>query len=312
MENMMHKSVLLDETIKSLNIDPNKIYIDATLGYAGHSREVLKRIDKGLLIAFDQDKQAIRYSQKELDKLKKPFQIVHSNFSNLNNELDRLKIDKVAGIMFDLGVSSPQLDEGSRGFSYHSDAKLDMRMNQEDKLTAYEVVNNYEEKDLVRIFLDYGEERYAKSIAKNIVLARKKKPISRTLELVEIIKSSVPQKYKRESHPAQKVFQAIRIEVNRELEILEQSLKDAISRLEIGGRISVITFHSLEDKICKKVFKELSQIDEIVKGLPNIPKQYLPVLKLIGKYKPSLKELEENNRSRSAKLRVAEKIREKE
>ncbi|NLD79390.1 MAG: 16S rRNA (cytosine(1402)-N(4))-methyltransferase RsmH [Mollicutes bacterium] len=312
MENMMHKSVLLDETIKSLNIDPNKIYIDATLGYAGHSREVLKRIDKGLLIAFDQDKQAIRYSQKELDKLKKPFQIVHSNFSNLNNELNRLKIDKVAGIMFDLGVSSPQLDEGSRGFSYHSDAKLDMRMNQEDKLTAYEVVNNYEEKDLVRIFLDYGEERYAKSIAKNIVLARKKKPISRTLELVEIIKSSVPQKYKRESHPAQKVFQAIRIEVNRELEILEQSLKDAISRLEIGGRISVITFHSLEDKICKKVFKELSQIDEIVKGLPNIPKQYLPVLKLIGKYKPSLKELEENNRSRSAKLRVAEKIREKE
>lgn len=308
----MHKSVLLDETIKSLNIDPNKIYIDATLGYAGHSREVLKRIDKGLLIAFDQDKQAIRYSQKELDKLKKPFQIVHSNFSNLNNELDRLKIDKVAGIMFDLGVSSPQLDEGSRGFSYHSDAKLDMRMNQEDKLTAYEVVNNYEEKDLVRIFLDYGEERYAKSIAKNIVLARKKKPISRTLELVEIIKSSVPQKYKRESHPAQKVFQAIRIEVNRELEILEQSLKDAISRLEIGGRISVITFHSLEDKICKKVFKELSQIDEIVKGLPNIPEQYLPVLKLIGKYKPSLKELEENNRSRSAKLRVAEKIREKE
>lgn len=308
----MHKSVLLDETIKSLNIDPNKIYIDATLGYAGHSREVLKRIDKGLLIAFDQDKQAIRYSQKELDKLKKPFQIVHSNFSNLNNELDRLKIDKVAGIMFDLGVSSPQLDEGSRGFSYHSDAKLDMRMNQEDKLTAYEVVNNYEEKDLVRIFLDYGEERYAKSIAKNIVLARKEKPISRTLELVEIIKSSVPQKYKRESHPAQKVFQAIRIEVNRELEILEQSLKDAISRLEIGGRISVITFHSLEDKICKKVFKELSQIDEIVKGLPNIPKQYLPVLKLIGKYKPSLKELEENNRSRSAKLRVAEKIREKE
>lgn len=308
----MHKSVLLDETIKSLNIDPNKIYIDATLGYAGHSREVLKRINKGLLIAFDQDKQAIRYSQKELDKLKKPFQIVHSNFSNLNNELDRLKIDKVAGIMFDLGVSSPQLDEGSRGFSYHSDAKLDMRMNQEDKLTAYEVVNNYEEKDLVRIFLDYGEERYAKSIAKNIVLARKEKPISRTLELVEIIKSSVPQKYKRESHPAQKVFQAIRIEVNRELEILEQSLKDAISRLEIGGRISVITFHSLEDKICKKVFKELSQIDEIVKGLPNIPKQYLPVLKLIGKYKPSLKELEENNRSRSAKLRVAEKIREKE
>ena len=308
----MHKSVLLDETIKSLNIDPNKIYIDATLGYAGHSREVLKRIDKGLLIAFDQDKQAIRYSQKELDKLKKPFQIVHSNFSNLNNELDRLKIHKVAGIMFDLGVSSPQLDEGSRGFSYHSDAKLDMRMNQEDKLTAYEVVNNYEEKDLVRIFLDYGEERYAKSIAKNIVLARKEKPISRTLELVEIIKSSVPQKYKRESHPAQKVFQAIRIEVNRELEILEQSLKDAISRLEIGGRISVITFHSLEDKICKKVFKELSQIDEIVKGLPNIPKQYLPVLKLIGKYKPSLKELEENNRSRSAKLRVAEKIREKE
>ena len=308
----MHKSVLLDETIKSLNIDPNKIYIDATLGYAGHSREVLKRIDKGLLIAFDQDKQAIRYSQKELDKLKKPFQIVHSNFSNLNNELDRLKIDKVAGIMFDLGVSSPQLDEGSRGFSYHSDAKLDMRMNQEDKLTAYEVVNNYEEKDLVRIFLDYGEERYAKSIAKNIVLARKKKPISRTLELVEINKSSVPQKYKRESHPAQKVFQAIRIEVNRELEILEQSLKDAISRLEIGGRISVITFHSLEDKICKKVFKELSQIDEIVKGLPNIPKQYLPVLKLIGKYKPSLKELEENNRSRSAKLRVAEKIREEE
>lgn len=308
----MHKSVLLEETINSLNIDPNKIYIDATLGYAGHSWEVLKRIDKGLLIAFDQDKQAIRYSQKELDKLKKPFQIVHSNFSNLNKELDNLKIAKVAGIMFDLGVSSPQLDEGSRGFSYHSDAKLDMRMNQEDELTAYDVVNNYDEKELIRIFLEYGEEKYAKSIARNIVMFRKNKPIARTLELVEIIKLSVPQKYKRESHPAQKVFQAIRIEVNHELDILEKALRDAISRLEIGGRIAVITFHSLEDKICKKVFKELSEIAEVVKGLPNIPEQYLPVLKLIGKYKPSLKEIEENNRSRSAKLRVAEKVREKE
>lgn len=306
----MHKSVLLDETIDGLNIRENLIYVDATLGYAGHSREVLKRIKKGFLFAFDQDSEAIAHSKKILSDISDSYEIIHSNFVNLKEELNKRGITKIDGIMFDLGVSSPQLDNEERGFSYHNDARLDMRMNQEDKLSAYEVVNNYSEIDLSNIFFQYGEEKYARSIANKIAEYRKNKPIETTLELVEIIKTGVPDKYKRAGHPARKVFQAIRIEVNKELDILQSSLEDAISMLNVGGRICVITFHSLEDKICKTVFKKYSDVPELVKGLPDIPDEYKPTLKLVGRYLPTDEELEVNNRARSATLRVAEKIKE--
>ena len=307
----MHKSVLLNETIDNLNIKDNLIYVDATLGYAGHSREVLKRIKKGFLFAFDQDSEAIQYSEKVLSNISSQYEIIHSNFVNLKSELADRGIEKIDGIMFDLGVSSPQLDNEERGFSYHQDARLDMRMNREDKLSAYEVVNNYSAEDLSNVFFRYGEEKYARSIAKKIVEYRTEKPIETTLELVEVIKTGVPEKYKRVGHPARKVFQAIRIEVNHELEILEKSIEDAIELLNEGGRICVITFHSLEDKICKSVFKRYSDVPELVKGLPNIPDEYKPILKLIGRYVPSDEELSINNRARSATLRVAEKTRKK-
>jgi 16S rRNA (cytosine1402-N4)-methyltransferase len=305
----MHKSVLLDETIENLNIRENLIYVDATLGYAGHSREVLKRIKKGFLFAFDQDSEAILHSNKVLKDISNSYEIIHSNFVNLKTELNKRGITKIDGIMFDLGVSSPQLDNEERGFSYHNDARLDMRMNKDDEISAYEVVNNYSFEDLSDIFFKYGEEKYARSIAKKIVEERKNKNIETTLELVEIIKSSVPDKYKRDGHPARKVFQAIRIEVNKELEILESSLSDAIEMLNVGGRICVITFHSLEDRICKNVFKKFSEVPEIVKGLPIIPEEYKPALKIIDRITPTEEELEFNNRARSATLRVAEKIK---
>lgn len=304
----MHKSVLLKETIDNLNIKENLIYVDATLGYAGHSREVLKRINKGFLFAFDQDSEAIAYSNKVLSGISKSYEIIHANFLNLKSELEKRNIKKIDGIMFDLGVSSPQLDNADRGFSYHYDARLDMRMNQDDKISAYEVVNNYSEKSLVDIFFKYGEEKYAKSIAKRIINYRFTKPIETTFELVEIIKSSVPERYKRDGHPARKVFQAIRIEVNKELDILGKTLEDAIDMLNTGGRICVITFHSLEDRICKNIFKKYSDIPELAKGLPDIPDQYKPTLKLIGRFFPSEEEVEVNNRARSATLRVAEKL----
>ena len=300
-----HVSVLLNESIENLNIKEDGIYVDCTLGFAGHSSEILKRIKKGKLFAFDQDGEAINYSKKILDQINNNYEIINSNFKNLRDELHKRGIKKVDGILFDLGVSSVQLDEAKRGFSYHKDAKLDMRMNQNQKLSAYDVVNEYSFDDLTRIFFEYGEEKYSKSIAKAIVNNR---PINTTLELSEIIKSSVPEKYKRDSHPARKVFQAIRIEVNDELNVFESALKDAIDMLDVNGRICVITFHSLEDRICKNIFKKESEIDKIYKGLPNIPDEYKPKLKLIKKIKPSEKELDENNRSRSAILRVAEKL----
>lgn len=300
-----HVSVLLNESIENLNIKEDGIYVDCTLGFAGHSSEILKRIKKGKLFAFDQDGEAINYSKKILDQISNNYEIINSNFKNLRDELHKRGIKKVDGILFDLGVSSVQLDKAERGFSYHKDSKLDMRMNQNQKLSAYEVVNEYSYDDLVKIFFEYGEEKYSKSIAKAIVNNR---PINTTLELSEIIKQSVPEKYKRDSHPARKVFQAIRIEVNDELNVFESALKDAIDMLDNGGRICVITFHSLEDRICKNIFKKESEVDKIHKGLPNIPDEYKPKLKLIKKIKPSEKELDDNNRSRSAILRIAEKL----
>ena len=305
----MHKSVLLEESINSLNIKEDGVYVDATLGYGGHSGEILKRLKKGKLFAFDQDEYAINYCK---DKFKDNgnIEIIKSNFSNMLEELNKRKITKVDGILFDLGVSSVQLDQEERGFSFHKDAKLDMRMDTSKSFSAYNVVNEYSYNDLVRIFREYGEEKYSTSIANKIVKYRENKPIETTLELVDIIKSGMPMKAMRESHPARRVFQAIRIEVNNELGVLQTALEDAIKLLNIGGRISVITFHSLEDKQVKKTFKKYSEIDEKIKGLPFIPEEYKPILKIIEKgITPSQKELEENNRSRSSRLRVAEKIK---
>ena len=303
-----HYSVLLNESIDNLNINENGIYVDCTLGYAGHSSQILKRITRGCLFAFDQDGEAISYSRKILDQINNNYEIINSNFVNIKEELNKRNITKVNGILFDLGVSSPQLDEVDRGFSFHNDARLDMRMNQNQELSAYEVVNEYSADELTRIFYEYGEEKYARNIAKGIVKARNDKKIETTLELVEIIKENVPEKYKRDHHPARKVFQAIRIEVNDELNVLQKALLDAIDLLDVGGRLCVITFHSLEDRIVKNTFKKYSEVDKVYKGLPFIPEEYRPKIKLIGKYKPSKGELEENNRSRSSILRVIEKL----
>ena len=305
----MHKSVLLEESINSLNIKDDGVYVDATLGYGGHSGEILKRLKKGKLFAFDQDEYAIKYC---MDKFKgnDNIEIIKSNFSNMIEELKKRGITKIDGILFDLGVSSVQLDQDERGFSFHKDAKLDMRMDTSKSFSAYNVVNEYSYKDLVRIFREYGEEKYSTSVANKIVKYRENKPIETTLELVDIIKSGMPMKAMRETHPARRVFQAIRIEVNNELGVLQIALEDAIKILDVGGRISVITFHSLEDKQVKKTFKKYSEIDEKIKNLPFIPEEYKPILKIVEKgITPSKKELEENNRSRSSRLRVAEKIK---
>lgn len=304
----MHVSVLLNESIENLNIKEDGIYVDCTLGFAGHSKEILKRIKRGKLFAFDQDGEAISYSKKILDQVNDNYEIINSNFAFIKSELNKRGVEKVDGILFDLGVSSVQLDVAERGFSYHKDAKLDMRMDTNNPISAYDVVNSYSEDELVRIFFEYGEEKYSRMIARKIVEKRENKKIETTLELAEIIKSSVPEKYRRTSHPARKVFQAIRIEVNKELEVFEKALNDAIDLLNPGGRICVITFHSLEDRICKLKFKNESEINSFYKGLPNIPDEYKPKLKLIKKIKPSKEEIEKNNRSRSAILRVAEKL----
>ena len=301
----MHKSVLLEECIENLNLKDNSVIVDCTLGYGGHSSEILKRINKGFLFAFDQDSEAILSSTKRLNEVGNNYEIIKSNFVNIKEELNKRNITGVDGILYDLGVSSPQLDEDYRGFSFHQDARLDMRMNQNSNLDAYIVVNTYSYEKLVQIFYKYGEEKYASSIAKGIINAR---PITTTLELVEVIKNNVPEKYKRDKHPARKVFQAIRIEVNDELNVFENSLKDALDLLNIGGRICVITFHSLEDKICKNIFKSVSEVDANLKKLPVIPEEYLPKFKVIKTIEPCKKELEENNRARSAKLRIIERI----
>ena len=305
----MHISVLLEESLEYLKIKDDSVIVDCTLGYGGHSSNILKKIKRGFLFAFDQDDEAIKSSKNRLNEIGTNYEIIKSNFVNIKEELEKRNIDKVDGILYDIGVSSPQLDEDYRGFSFHSDAKLDMRMDQTQNFSAYELINTYEYKDLVRIFNEYGEEKYSQSIARNIIKERENKNIETTLELVEIIKNSVPEKYKREKHPARKVFQAIRIEVNKELEVFEKSLKDALDIIGIGGRICVITFHSLEDRICKNVFKSVSEIDKNLQNLPIIPEKYLPKYKVVANIKPSKEELLKNPRARSAKLRVIERVR---
>lgn len=304
---MKHYSVLLNESILGLNIKEDGIYVDATLGLGGHSKEILKRIPKGHLYAFDEDINALNYADNILKKVASNFTLIKSNFVFLKEELAKRNINKIDGILFDLGVSSPQIDNPKRGFSFMNDALLDMRMDESQDLTAYNVVNEYNYNELVDIFFKYGEERLSKVIAKKIVETR---PIKTTLELVNTIKLAVGNKYFNLNHPERKIFQAIRIEVNKELTVLEKVLPDAIDLLKPNGRIVVITFHSLEDRIVKNKFKKYSSVDELVKGLPEIPEKYKPVLKLINKKPilPSSIELEQNSRSKSAKLRIGEKI----
>ena len=306
---MKHKSVLLRESIDNLNIRENGVYVDATLGFGGHSLEILKRINKGFLFAFDQDNEAIQYSTERLKEFNN-FKIIKSNFANMMECLKKEGINKVDGILFDIGVSSMQLDEDYRGFSYHNDARLDMRMDTDSDFSAYELVNTYDYTNLVRVLRDYGEEKYASSIANNIIRARQNKNIETTLELVEIIKKSMPMKALRDGHPARKTFQAIRIEVNHELDVLNVALEQAIDLLNVGGRLCVITFHSLEDRMVKNIFRKYSEVDNRFSKLPYVPDEFKPRLKIISKgIVPSELELVDNNRARSSRLRVVEKIR---
>lgn len=302
----MHESVLLKESLEFLNLRDDSIIVDCTLGYGGHSSNILKKIPNGHLYSFDQDIDAINYSSERLSKINSNFTIIKSNFKNITAKLNELNVTKVNGILYDLGVSSPQLDVSERGFSYHLDSRLDMRMDKDNKLSAYEVVNNYPYEKLVKIFREYGEEKYSTSIARGIINNR---PIETTLELAEIIKENVPFSYRKDKHPARKVFQAIRIEVNDEMNVLNDSLRQALELLTLNGRLCVITFHSLEDRLVKKIFREVSSIPNELSKLPIIPEEYLPKYKEIKTLTPDLKEISSNNRSRSATLRVIERIR---
>ncbi|MBD3859456.1 16S rRNA (cytosine(1402)-N(4))-methyltransferase RsmH [Bacillus sp. 28A-2] len=306
-----HETVLLKETVDGLNVKEDGTYVDCTLGGAGHSSYLLSQLsEKGTLIGFDQDDAALDYAREKLADSKANILFIKSNFRYLKECLNEQGITSVDGFIFDLGVSSPQLDTPERGFSYHHDAPLDMRMDQSAALSAKQVVNEWPFEDLVRIFYKYGEEKFSKQIARKIEEARKKAPIETTGELVDIIKEGIPAPARRTGgHPAKRVFQAIRIAVNDELKVFEEALEQAIELLNPKGRISVITFHSLEDRICKSTFKEMSSLPELPHGLPVIPEGLEPKLKLITR-KPivaSEQELEHNNRARSAKLRIAEK-----
>ena len=313
-ETFEHVTVLLKETVDGLNIKPNGVYVDCTLGGAGHSQYLLSQLSKeGHLYAFDQDETAIKHAKKRLEKEINDGKVtfIQSNFRHLKEKLEEQGVTKIDGILYDLGVSSPQLDEGERGFSYHQDAPLDMRMDQSASLSAYEVINNYPYEQLVKIFFRFGEEKFSKQIARLIEKTRDENPIETTGQLVDIIKEAIPAPARRKGgHPAKRVFQAVRIEVNSELDVIGESVEQAIDLLDHEGRISVITFHSLEDKIVKNIFKEYSQAKDLPPGLPMVPVEYQPTLKLINR-KPIIatdEELEMNNRARSAKLRVAEKI----
>lgn len=310
--NFSHETVLLNESVEGLNIKKGKIYVDATLGGAGHSSLILEKLDAdGHLFVFDQDVWAINNAKEKFAGVNN-VTIIQSNFVNLKQELNTRGITNIDGILFDLGVSSMQLDQEERGFSYIHDGPLDMRMNQEASFSASNVVNEYSFKDLMHIFNKYGEEKFAKQIARGIEKARVEKPITTTKELTDIILESIPKKafYNAKSHPAKRVFQAIRIEVNKELDVFEETLKDAFSMLNSEGRISVITFHSLEDRICKYYFKKYSEVDPSIANLPVIPKEYQAKAKMVTRKPilPSKDELDNNSRSRSAKLRVLERV----
>ncbi len=304
---------MLHETVDMLEVKPDGIYVDATLGGAGHSEYLLSKLTTGHLYSFDQDDAAHENAKVRLKTAldENKVTLIKSNFRYLRSKLGEQGITKIDGILYDLGVSSPQFDDSQRGFSYKKEARLDMRMDQSQALSAYEVVNDYPYEDLVRIFYRYGEEKFSKQVARKIEQARKLRPIELTTELADIIKSALPQKeLKKKGHPAKRIFQAIRIEVNDELGAAEESIEEAIDLLNVSGRISVITFHSLEDRLTKTIFKEYSTVN-VPKGLPLLPKDMEAKLKLVNR-KPILasdEELKLNNRAHSAKLRVAEKQR---
>ena len=300
-----HISVLFDETIESLHIKPDGLYVDCTCGGAGHSSEILKNIKNGTLVAIDRDPDAIKVITERIGS-NECVQIVNDNFFNIKNILGERKAD---GILADLGVSSFQLDTAERGFSFHKDAPLDMRMSKSGK-SAYDVVNTYSEQELSNVIFKYGEEKFSRSIAKNIVKARNEKPIETTLELAELIKDSVPAKYRRDGHPARKTFQALRIEVNDELAGLSQAVSDMFNCLKVGGRLSIITFHSLEDRAVKETFKKFTEGCTCPKEFPVCVCGNTPSGKIINRgLSAKQNELDANNRSRSARLRTIEKIK---
>ena len=310
-----HVSVLLKETIDGLNIKEDGIYVDCTLGGGGHSQEILKRLTTGHLYCFDQDQHAIEAARQRLSQISDHFTIIYSNFKNLKAELAKHGVEHVDGIVFDLGVSSPQFDDGERGFSYNYDAKLDMRMDQNQKLTAYDIVNSYSYQDIVTILYKFSEEKFAKQIARAIERHREIKPIETTFELVDIIKEAIPAPARRKGgHPAKRTFQALRIAVNDELNVFDIALNDALKILNVHGRVAVITFHSLEDKICKYTFQEVTKQPELPRGMPIVPEYLKPRFQKITKQPivASDEELLENHRSHSAKLRIIERIYEDE
>lgn len=303
---MIHYPVMLKETLHYLDVKKDGIYVDGTLGAGGHSEEILKQLDTGKLIAFDKDIEALERTHERLSQYGDRFIAVHGSYTEMQAKLKELGIDQVDGVLFDLGVSSPQFDDPRRGFSYRFDEKLDMRMDQSQALSAYEVVNQYSEEDLIRILRDYGEERYAKGIVKNILEAR---PLETTFDLVDAIKKAYPYKEMRKGHPGKQTFQAIRIEVNNELQEVEDALQQAIDLIKVGGRVVVLTFHSLEDRLVKKKFNLVGKPAKVNPRIP-IPIEDDVNFKVIVKgKKASKKELEENNRSHSAILRVLERMK---
>ncbi len=306
-----HTPVLLNEIIENLNIKEDGIYVDGTLGGAGHSKEIAKRLKTGKLIGIDQDVNALKKSEQVLSPYKDNVILVHNNYENIDKVLEELNIPKVDGILLDIGVSSHQLDEESRGFSYNKDAPLDMRMDESNEITAWDIVNNYTESELEQIIFDYGEDRWAKRIAEFIVLERKDKPIDTTLELVTAIKKAIPKAVRMEGHhPAKKTFQAIRIEVNRELEVLKNSIEKMVELLNPGGRLLIITFHSLEDRIVKESFRELYKDCICPPEIPQCVCEKKREIKIVTRKPiiPTPEEIRDNPRSRSSKLRVAEKL----
>ena len=311
-EVLTHKPVLLEECIQALNIRPDGIYLDGTLGRAGHSREIARRLTTGRLICVDRDQAALDAAQERLGEWMDKVTLVHSNFDQLDAILDGLHLAGVDGMLFDLGVSSPQLDDGERGFSYRTDAPLDMRMDRSEGLTAAQVVNTWSQEELRRILQQYGEERYAPSIAAAIVRRRQERPISTTLELVEVVRSGMPAKaLKEKQHPAKRSFQAIRIAVNDELASVDRMLQGAVPRLNRGGRLAVITFHSLEDRIVKNALAQFARGCICPPDFPVCVCGRTPDVKLVHKKPilPTEEEIQENPRARSAKLRAAEKLK---
>ncbi len=306
-----HISVLFDETLDSLNVKDGGVYVDGTLGGGGHSRGILERAKNVRLIGIDRDREAIKAAGERLADFRENITLVNNNFSNVKQILNELNVEKIDGAVLDLGVSSYQLDNAERGFSYMHDARLDMRMNPSDELSAYEVVNSYNKEELTKIFYEYGEEKWSKRVAEFIVEKRANKPVETTLELVDIIKAAIPKKVRVEgSHPAKRIFQAIRIEVNNELGILKGTVSDIVDVLKPGGRLSIITFHSLEDRIIKKAFLDLAMGCVCPKSFPVCVCNRQPIVKIISKKPilPTKDEEIENPRSKSAKLRVIEKI----